>query len=532
MKMLDHAIKYAEKGFSVFPIQPNDKKKPYFEWLEFQKRKPTEDEIKSWWLKYPNAMIGVATGKLSNIFSIDTDTPEAEDQFNSLIPESVLVPTVKTPRGLHHHFQYTDGIRNSNNGLLHIRGEGGYIIMPPSKREDGSQYKWQLDIEEVSPPIAPPALLEYIFSMQRFYRGNVDNSQQQSTLSTSVNILFGEHRKDEDLFHTANCLVKGGMQPEEISQILKIIMDSWGEGFDDKWRDTKIKSALLRAERKDRNLTEEIREWIMSTNVNFLSTEVEKCLHLSTREDQKTLSVILKRFCEQGLIKKYGNKRGSFIPVLEEEEIDWLNADETVLDIEWPGEIHKLVETMPKNIVIVAGEKGAGKTAFLINTVYLNMDKYPINYLSSEMPGAEWKKRLRKFGLPLDVWKRFKPKNKSSDFAESIKPNEINIIDFLEVYKDFYEIGSKIREIYDKLDKGIGIIAIQKNPGVDIGLGGYRGMEKARLYITIGGNRLKIISGKFWVNGEVNPNGLVRSFKLIQGAKFNFNEGWEKEIKK
>ena len=57
--------------------------------------------------------------------------------------------------------------------------------------------------------------------------------------------------------------------------------------------------------------------------------------------------------------------------------------------------------TMPKNIIVVAGTPNAGKTAFLLNVVQMNMSgKMPIHYFSSEMGSMEFKGRLQKFDLP------------------------------------------------------------------------------------------------------------------------------------
>lgn len=54
-------------GFSIIPVN----KKPYEQWSEFQKRKPTDKEIERWAVKYPNAMIGIVTGSLSGLFVIE-----------------------------------------------------------------------------------------------------------------------------------------------------------------------------------------------------------------------------------------------------------------------------------------------------------------------------------------------------------------------------------------------------------------------------------------------------------------------------
>jgi hypothetical protein len=230
--------------------------------------------------------------------------------------------------------------------------------------------------------------------------------------------------------------------------------------------------------------------------------------------------------CDKGIIERYGNKNGTWRVVDNDcEEINFLDAPEESIDIKWPFAIEEYVKTLPKNIIVVAGEPNAGKTAFLLNVVKMNMDSHDIHYFSSEMGAIEMRERLSKFNMPLEKW-NFTPKERVSNFEDVIKPNAINIVDFLEVYEDFYRIGGMIKEIFDKLDKGIAVIAIQKNKGNEYGLGGMRGLEKARLYLTMEQGKIKIVKAKNWATYE-NPNNLEIDFKLVQGCQFKEELFWK-----
>jgi len=285
----------------------------------------------------------------------------------------------------------------------------------------------------------------------------------------------------------------------------------------------KVDSALSRIERGERNLTQEIRDLFLTTNDNITTTFVYQMTTMTTsREEKKKALAILSRMVDEGFIQRVGN--GIYRRVDTEcEEIDFLNADDTILSIAWPFGIERLVQTMPKNIIVIAGEPNSGKTAFLLNLARLNMNHHPVYYFSSEMGSLEMKKRLGKFNMPLSEWKKIHAKERASNFADVIKPDAINIIDFLEVYDEFYKIGGMIREIYDKLKGGIAVIAIQKNRGTDYGLGGMRGLEKARLYMTMEPNRARIVKAKNWATYE-NPNGMTMEFNLVDGCKFIHGE--------
>jgi hypothetical protein len=141
------------------------------------------------------------------------------------------------------------------------------------------------------------------------------------------------------------------------------------------------------------------------------------------------------------------------------------------------------------------------------------------------MGSSELKKRLDLFDdIALSDW-NFKAWERSDNFADVIKPGKgkINIIDFLEIYENFYEISGRIAEIHKKLNGAIGIIALQKNPGVDVGLGGFRGLEKPRLYLAMSPGVLKIIKAKNWKTSE-NPNNKQIRFKMVAGCKL-FKQG-------
>ncbi|MGA2462777.1 MAG: bifunctional DNA primase/polymerase [Thermodesulfobacteriota bacterium] len=173
MTQLSNALHYLNRGFSVIPVKQD--KKPYIKWEEFQTRRPTEDEIRQWWTKWPNAMIGIITGSISGIDIMDTDSQEADEELQSYLSDSFVCPTQRTPGGGKHYlFVHAEGIHNSNDQSpfkFHVRGEGGYFIAAPSENGNGGHYQWLdgLSIEEVAPPPLPSTL--YNSLINAFNRG-------------------------------------------------------------------------------------------------------------------------------------------------------------------------------------------------------------------------------------------------------------------------------------------------------------------------------------------------------------------------
>ncbi len=147
MTLLEAALKYNELGMSVIPIG-NDKK-PYIKWKDYQSKRATPKSINSWWKKWPDAKVGIVTGKISNLVSLDFDTPEALDAYEATIDDLSGIMHFKTGRGYQYIFRWTAYGEGNKAGIMpnvDIRGEGGYIVAPPSIHSNGQVYTWNGNI--------------------------------------------------------------------------------------------------------------------------------------------------------------------------------------------------------------------------------------------------------------------------------------------------------------------------------------------------------------------------------------------------
>lgn len=186
MSNLNVALHYLERGLSIFPVcTPIDGKPDYchqhghhkkdgmarpgkmplVKWAEFQQRQPTEDEVRAWWKRWPNANIGVCTGELSGVVVLDID---GMDAFTAVLSNGGVEqsPTVATGKanGFHHYLQHPGRrVRNfaspTGHHGLDFRGDGGYAVLPPSVHESGRVYSWHNDTEELDPPTIPDWLM-------------------------------------------------------------------------------------------------------------------------------------------------------------------------------------------------------------------------------------------------------------------------------------------------------------------------------------------------------------------------------------
>ena len=147
-ELISWCLAYAANGYPVFPV--NQSKRPLVKWKEGA---TTDAEtIKAWWTRWPTAMIGIPTGKPSGLVVLDFDIKEDANGFESWealgqsLPQNVI--EVKTPSGgSHFYFQYDPARPDRNSGGkvgsgIDVRGDGGYVVVPPSRRADGLDYHY------------------------------------------------------------------------------------------------------------------------------------------------------------------------------------------------------------------------------------------------------------------------------------------------------------------------------------------------------------------------------------------------------
>lgn len=273
----------------------------------------------------------------------------------------------------------------------------------------------------------------------------------------------------------------------------------------------------------DSKESDQIKEWILLSPGEFTVRDLDYDLGVDTPEAKSKRTRILEKFVAEKIISREGKRRGHYRPYKSDlDTMDYMSAQDNYLPIWLPLGLHNMVGIMPGNIIVFAGEPNAGKTALLLNIVKSNMNKFNVHYFNSEMGGGELKSRLSKFDdMSLSQW-NFNAYTRDSDFADVIFTGErsLNIIDFLEVHDEFYKVGERIKEIHSALKGGIAVIAIQKNKGAEMGLGGNRTMEKPRLVVNVQPGKLQITKAKNFINPELNPNGCMCDFKLVNGCRF------------
>lgn len=152
------ALEWASAGYPIFPClnlpSSKDHKRPLTGRGGFHNATTDKAQIEAWWRRHPDALIGIPTGTATGIAVLDLDKKKDKDGYAAVPNWRDLSPAiVQTGGGGAHLYFKTDGAIRSTTGAngVDVRGEGGYVIVPPS-----AGYSW-LNGRDLSalPPFPP-----------------------------------------------------------------------------------------------------------------------------------------------------------------------------------------------------------------------------------------------------------------------------------------------------------------------------------------------------------------------------------------
>lgn len=162
----DAAVWMAERlGWHVFPVGAD--KRPFPGTHGCLDATDDVKRVRTMFAAHPGANVAVATGSASGLFVVDVDVKngvgwtglEAFQRRYGSLPETLAIDTPSG--GKHFLFAYPDGVRVANKGNLDklqidVRGDGGYVLAPPSLLRSGGSYRVAHDVPIAA---ASPALL-------------------------------------------------------------------------------------------------------------------------------------------------------------------------------------------------------------------------------------------------------------------------------------------------------------------------------------------------------------------------------------
>jgi len=241
--MIEAALSYAENGWPVFPLSPNGKS-PLKGSNGHKDASLSPEQIQTWWNNNPTANIAVATGNPSSLIVFDVDPQHGGHQsFKAIEQRYGPLPETRMSRtahgGLHRFYQYpNDGNRYPNavelQGLpgIDVRGDGGYVVLPPSKLYNRLSYIWgKTDI-----PIAPtPEWLLNALTHQKSQNEKIPQGGGFARVAdekwvTEAVEKAREGNRNQIGFHLAQQLRDDGYSRSEAEPIMLFFVDQVDQG--------------------------------------------------------------------------------------------------------------------------------------------------------------------------------------------------------------------------------------------------------------------------------------------------------------
>jgi len=140
-RIVHAAVELCGLGLATIPVEPKTKESLVMGFQNWR-RAPSARSIERWWQKWPEAGLGIPTGQLNRLTVVDIDDHGLI--HDALIRFGQTPLQVSTPSGGRHLYYKHAGERNAegvHDCKIDIRGQGGYVIVPPTARPDGKIYK-------------------------------------------------------------------------------------------------------------------------------------------------------------------------------------------------------------------------------------------------------------------------------------------------------------------------------------------------------------------------------------------------------
>lgn len=157
------ARSYLSRSWSVVPVGARSKR-PIIAWQGYQQTRVDASDITHWFSRWPDANVGIVTGRISGLVVVDVDLAHGGvESLQQLESEHGPLPQTLEARsgggGRHLYFSHPGGRVPNRVELfrgIDLRGDGGVIVAPPSVHPSGDRYRW---VPGHSPDALAPAPL-------------------------------------------------------------------------------------------------------------------------------------------------------------------------------------------------------------------------------------------------------------------------------------------------------------------------------------------------------------------------------------
>jgi hypothetical protein len=221
---LNAALRYAERGLDVIPLygvddrgacrcaRPDCSSPGKHPLTPHGLKEASRDPLilRDWWELWADANVAVVTGAISSVIVLDVDGEPGALTLGSL-PALPASWHSRTGRGEHHWFRHPGGLVPNAVRLrpgLDFRGDGGYVVVPPSRHVTGRPYEWIVGPDDATLADPPSWLLDLV---------QAPRPLEETTTPASV---IPEGARNETLYRLARSLKAKGLSRPAISAAL------------------------------------------------------------------------------------------------------------------------------------------------------------------------------------------------------------------------------------------------------------------------------------------------------------------------
>jgi hypothetical protein len=152
----------ALEGAHILPLAPADKK-PLVQWI-YGERPATSDlnQLKKWAINFPRCNWAERQGVISGKVAVDNDSQEGEKYIrdNGGFPVTLTIKSGNPdPCRKHYDFKLPAGMKIKCSSTkkriapgIDIKGENGYVVIPPSLHKSGERYRVEVQAERAELP--------------------------------------------------------------------------------------------------------------------------------------------------------------------------------------------------------------------------------------------------------------------------------------------------------------------------------------------------------------------------------------------
>lgn len=215
------AAGFLARGWSPIPLLPRGKR-PLLPWEPYRHRRALPAELALWRARWPTANVGIVTGAISGLFVLDIDPDKGgEASLAALEARFGRLPPTLVARtgggGRHLYFRHPGEPVPCAVGLrpgLDVRGDGGYVVAPPSIHPCGRPYRFLGGA--ASEPAAAPAWLLALLRSSRHRPGHPPAFWRRLLRTGLV-----EGERNVKLASLAGLLLHHGLEPGVVEELLQ-----------------------------------------------------------------------------------------------------------------------------------------------------------------------------------------------------------------------------------------------------------------------------------------------------------------------